>query len=60
MKKLIILAVALSALSLNANAEGSSSNLGFVVKDSACQYVKGYYRRDGTYVNGYYRGCNGQ
>lgn len=27
------------------------------IVDSACQWISGYFRSDGTYVQGHYRGC---
>ncbi|WP_432471804.1 hypothetical protein [Amphritea sp. HPY] len=58
-KLLLILSVALFT-SLPVAAQDQSTQ-GFssipAQADTKCQWINGYYRKDGTFVSGHYRGC---
>lgn len=58
-KVLLTLAVtALAALPVSAQSiTPSSAEVIPTAADSKCQWIKGYFRRDGTYVQGHWRGC---
>ncbi|WP_299202500.1 hypothetical protein [uncultured Amphritea sp.] len=57
-KTLLILATAITfALPLSGNAETPHRQMIPQHADAACQWINGYYRQDGTYVQGHWRGC---
>jgi len=60
MKKAILTAV-LSALVILPGAATASTSTAIESPaiDTKCQWINGYYRKDGTYVEGHYRGCGG-
>lgn len=57
MKKLLLLATLASAFFLP-NAYSASKSAEQVDAVYKCQWIDGYYRKDGTWVSGHWRGCN--
>jgi hypothetical protein len=59
MKKLLLsIAIGLYAVVPSiSQAEHQTTPAAQTVVDEKCQWINGYYRKDGTYVQGHYRGC---
>lgn len=59
MKKILLsIAVGLYAIAPSiAQAEYQVTPAVQAIVDEKCQWINGYYRKDGTYVQGHYRGC---
>lgn len=59
MKKILLsIAVCLYAIAPSiAQAEYQTTPTVQTVVDEKCQWIAGYYRKDGTFVQGHYRGC---
>jgi len=60
MKKLLLTLAVSAMVSLPVAAQGVASKGAEVVPaavDSKCQWINGYTRSDGTYVQGHWRGC---
>lgn len=60
MKKLLLIATVALFTSMPAAAQDLSPQGISTIPaqaDSKCQWINGYYRKDGTYVSGHYRGC---
>lgn len=60
MKKVLLTTLTAAILTLSgvtANAQTIEQSVIPPQADTKCQWIQGYYRKDGTWVSGHYRGC---